>query len=149
MAPRIMSTSQTLADVQPQAAAVAPRVGHCVACGAPTYPPHPDRRNVPPRRCGSCQRQSRAKPDLPCPVGPRITLGDRLRWARYRSGLTQVLLAELAGRFVSQIVRWERHKTVSMQSDCLLALSEALGVAPSVLLGPKAQALERAREAPP
>ena len=57
----------------------------------------------------------------------RERLGDRLRRARERSGLTQVMLARVAGLHPSTVARAERIGRPSYET--LVALCEVLGIA--------------------
>jgi transcriptional regulator with XRE-family HTH domain len=57
-----------------------------------------------------------------------VTLGDRLRRARLRRGLTQMQLSILAGVRQPTISALETNKRISTQLDIIAKLAGALGV---------------------
>ena len=65
---------------------------------------------------------------------PRSSLGERLAQARERAGISQVELAKLMGTNQQAVAYWER-KAVSLRSDVIVRLSEALDISADELLG--------------
>lgn len=81
----------------------------------------------------------------------RSTLGERLREARIKAGLSQAELAERMGTTQPAIAYWERGAQ-RLRSDVVARLSEILGLSTDELLGtktrrpPAAQPAGRARQ---
>lgn len=67
---------------------------------------------------------------------PRSSLGKRITQARRNAGLSQVQLAEKLGLPQQVVAAWER-KAITVRSDNLIKLCEALSVSADELLGTK------------
>lgn len=58
------------------------------------------------------------------------TIGERIREARSRAGMTQRTLAELVGVSASAVTQWESGSTKGLKPDNLFSVADALRVSP-------------------
>lgn len=58
------------------------------------------------------------------------TIGERIREARNRAGVTQPVLAEMVGVSASAVSQWESGSTKGLKPDNLFRVADALRVSP-------------------
>lgn len=64
-----------------------------------------------------------------------MEIGDLIKQARLKKGLTQEELGKIVGVQKSAIAKYENGRVVNIKRSTLLGLAKALGIRPSILIG--------------